>query len=240
MLLSFTRLAAVAALTLAVAAPASAATWNAAGDFTAASTANPNGVWSYGWDVADAAGDYTFTAFDEWHPGVTAFGWGATSHNFVGTPGFWMNATGGSYFGIPDGWLALHPAEDQFGFSNDNAAILRFTAPSASSYSVTLQLDTGDSGLTEGWVVVNGQFASPLATLGTIGTPGVTWNGVVALAAGGTIDVVIGNSVDNLWADNTAVMLTVQSAVPEPAAWLAMLGGLALLGTAARRRARGG
>ena len=219
-------------------ATAQAASYDAAADFSSAN--GGSSVWSYGWDVSDAAGDYTFTALDLYdssnHPDTGYKTWNASSHSYFGTPGMWVNLGSGTRYGVAVGQLTLHPAEDQHGFDNDNAAILRFTAPTAASYTVNAQFLTGDVGQTDAWIVRNGSFASATA-LGTTSADPV-YSATLSLAAGETVDFVVGHSTDNLWGDNTPVIVTIQSPVPEPESGALMAGGLALLARLRRRSGR--
>jgi hypothetical protein len=217
-------------------ATAQAASYDAAADFSSAN--GGSSVWSYGWDVSDAAGAYNFTALDVYdssnHPDTGYKTWNASSHSYFGTPGMWVNLGSGTRYGVAVGQLTLHPAEDQHGFDNDNAAILRFTAPTAASYTVNAQFLTGDIGETEAWVVRNGSHAVALGV--TSANP--TYAATLSLAAGETVDFVVGNGADNLWGDNTPVIVTIQSPVPEPESGALMAGGLALLARLRRRGAR--
>ena len=210
---------------------AQAAVYDATADFSVINN-NPNGVWSYGWDPADAAGAYTFTAFDQ----VSGSGWQTSSHNILGTPGIWKNISGSTAYGVAPGQLSLHPAEDQFSLANDNAAILRFTASISGTYNVSAQFFAGDSGDTLAWVVKNNAFSSALASLGSTGSNPTYATNNLLLQAGDTLDFVVGNSSDNLWSDNTPVSVTISAAVPEPETYALMLAGLGLVSFAARRR----
>lgn len=225
-----------AALCLAASAvSARAASHDATADFTFSQTSNPNGVWSYGWDMADAAGVYAFTALDVFNGNASAFGWNASTHNVLGTPGIWKNDAGFPQYGVLSGQLSLHPAEDQFGFANDNAAILRFTAAAAGAYDINAQFLAGDGGDTVAWVVKNNDFANALMSLGSTGnTP--TYIAILTLQAGETLDFVVGHSSDGYGFDNTPLNVTINAPVPEPETYALMLAGLGLVGFASRRQ----
>ncbi len=219
-------------------AQAQTITYDAAADVSAAN--GGSSVWSYGWDVSDAAGAYTFTALDLYSadndPNTGYKAWNASTHNHFGTPSMWVNLGSGTVYGVEVGQLSLHPAENQHGFSNDNAAILRFTAPTAASYTVHAQFLIGDGGQTEAWVVRNGSFAGATSLGVTSLEP--TYSATLSMTAGETVDFVVGHSSDDLWADNTPVVVTIQSAVPEPETWALMAGGLALMARLRRRSGR--
>ena len=225
-----------AALCLAATAvSAHAAGHDAAADFTFSQTSNPNGVWSYGWDVADAAGTYAFTALDVFNGNASAFGWNSSTHNAAGTPGIWKNDAGNTQYGVLSGQLSLHPAENQYGFANDNAAILRFTAAVVGTYDINAQFFIGDGGDTVAWVVKNNDFSNALVSLGSTGS-NPTYIASLTLQAGDTLDFVVGHSSDDLWGDNTPVNVSINAPVPEPETYALMLAGLALVGFMARRQ----
>ena len=153
----------------------------------------------------------------------------------AGTPGIWKNDSGFTQYGILSGQLSLHPAENQYGFANDNAAILRFTAQTDGSYDVNAQFFAGDGGDTIAWVVKNDDFANAVASLGsTGGNP--NYIASLNLQAGDTLDFVVGHSSDDLWADNTPVSIAINAPVPEPETYALMLAGHGLVGFAARRQ----
>ncbi len=231
------RAAALIAALAAVPLAAQAATYDAAADFSSAN--GGSSVWSYGWDPSDVAGAYTFTALDVYGADSDPVNgykvWNSSTHNVLGTPGIWLNLGDHAQYGVAVGQVSLHPAEDHDHFANDNAAILRFTAPTAASYTIQAQFLAGDGGETEAWVVLDGGFASATALGVTSANP--VYANTFNLAAGATVDFVVGHSWDDLWGDNTPVVVTISSAVPEPGTWALMAGGLGLLG-AVRRRAR--
>ncbi len=223
---------ALAATLLAAAAwlPAHATTWDAAADFSATTTTNPNSVWSYGYNPAALAG-YQFEAFDSFAATATTATWNDSNYISLGTPAFWKNLSGSTVVTTLPGQVALHPGPD----SSADEAILRFTAPQAGVYSISAQFFAGDSGETDAWIVLNGDFASPLSSLGVTSTnPSYTAPSLL-LAAGDTLDFVVG-SHGSYFSDTTPLAVQV-SAVPElPTAWLA-LAGLGLL-AGGRRLAR--
>jgi len=94
------------------------------------------------------------------------------------------------------------------------------------------------TGETTAWVVLNGNFSSPLAALGsTVSSPSYIVPSL-ALSVGDTLDFVVGNAGDYKF-DTTGVNVS-NSVVPEPAVWMLWAGGLAAFGMFARRRGRQG
>ncbi len=91
---------------------------------------NPNGVWSYGWMQPDG-GPFTpytsvFTSSQRiWYETMAA--------------GLWKNE-GSPVYGIPTGWLSLHPNRRQ------EACALRWTAPESGSARIQGQFLPGDAG----------------------------------------------------------------------------------------------
>jgi PEP-CTERM motif len=217
---------AVASLALSVASHA--ASWDANADFTALSTTNPNGVWGYGYDPAALSG-YQFQAFDQLN--LLAYTlWTDSMYNSLNTPAFGKNNSSSVVNGGAPGQIILHPGPTP----NGDAAILRFTSPATGIYEVSAQFLTGDSGETDAWVVMNGDFASPLVSLGvTSANPTYNTTGI-SMLAGDTLDFVVGNH-GNYFFGTTP--LTVQiSAVPEPSTTLMCLAGAAWIAFAMRRR----
>lgn len=209
---------------------AQAETWDAAADFSA-TTGNPNVVWSYGYDPAAQAG-YQFKGFDQFITSATILAWRDSGYNSLDTPAFFKNLSAGTVNGTPSGQVALHPGP----VANGDAAILRFSAPEAGAYAVSAQFFAGDSGETDAWVVLNGDFASPLATLGiTSVNPGYT-NASLWLNAGDTLDFVVGNH-GSYFSDTTPLAVQIATVVPEPASAALLAGGLmGLMGLSRRRR----
>lgn len=213
------------------AAPAAATTWDAATDFATAAGGNPGAVWSYGYDPASVDG-YQIKLFDIVAVGSVAQ-WNDSQYSSLGTPAAWKNLSGSTILGVVDGQVALHPGPTP----NGDYAILRFTAPTTGVYSVSAQFFTGDSGEVDAWVVKNGGFGSPLASLGeTSSNPLYSVSGLY-LDVGDTLDFVVGNH-GNYFYDTTPVTVQITS-VPEPAAAGLSFLGLAAMAAALRLRKRG-
>jgi hypothetical protein len=189
-----------------------AATWDAATDFTSTSV-NPNSVWSYGYDPAITSG-YQFKLFDQFNSSTSTPSWTDATYVSLGTPAFGQNLTSDVINGIQPGQVYLHPGP----VADGDAAILRFTAPTASTYNVFAQFFVGDISQTDAWIIKNGDFSSPISFLGSTNSNPSFSQGVY-LTAGDTLDFVVGNHGDYFY-DTTP--LTVQiSAVPMPApVWL--------------------
>jgi hypothetical protein len=213
---------------LALSLASHAASWDANADFTTSSTTNPNGVWGYGYDPAALSG-YQFQAFDQLNVLALTL-WTDSAYNSLNTPTFGKNFGGSTINGAAPGQILLHPGPTP----NGDAAILRFTSPATGFYAVSAQFLAGDSGQTDAWVVKNGDFASPLVSLGITGAnPAYNATGI-SLLAGDTLDFVVGNHGDFLYGTTP---LTVQiSAVPEPSTTLMCLAGCAWIAFALRRR----
>lgn len=205
---------------LALTAGAHAQTYDAAVDFSIAS--NPNGVWTYGFSTTLGG---ALTLFDQTAGGATPV-WRHSVVQNLGTPAIYRNDTGGVINGLPVGGLALHPGAAEL-------AVLRFTAPSAASYSINTQFLDGDFGQTGATILHNGVtlFSNPA----TSGNP--AFNTTVALLAGDTVDIVVDHAGDGFFNDTTGVAAVIQNAssAPEPGTVaLLFVGGL--VGTLVRRR----
>ena len=164
-------------------------------------TANPNGVWSYGWK-SDVTGNFALLPFattvnadngvpiqarqlaSGQHPLIT---FNATTNTAIGNAGQEVHPPGSLMF-TPgfDGWI-------------QNFGVIRFTVPSHGDGTYTLEcavhsyLDGDRSGDTDFHVVVNGvetfsEFLAPRSS-----TEYIDFFGLIA---GDTIDFVVGRGAD--------------------------------------------
>jgi hypothetical protein len=218
----------------AVAASAHAASYSALGDFT---LSNPSGPWSYGTGIggSQVAFSNNFTScFNAANfecqnsagsgdvPGVGKVTSGASAE-LVGT------------VLVPNSVLWMHPGD---GANAPADVSVVFTAPSAGVYSVSgyfERLSTANNG--NGVTVAiydNGSsiYSDSLTTL-TYGSE-TKFDENVTLAAGDKLTFDVGNNGEYTY-DSTGLSATI-TAVPEPAAWALMLGGVLMAGAALRRR----
>lgn len=185
----------------AAAVPAMAAqTFIATDDFSTAS--NPNGVWTYGWTLADFSGftPYTVSGTNPTY-GVPYWDTGGNG------PNIWKNTDGEGLYGVPKGWLSEQP------YANTQNGVLRWTAPENGDIDVTGQFLGGSGGGQLVWVRLNN---------------GPWWGGVsdsgsfslqTTVVAGNTVDFVVSGGD---WMGPTPIAATI-NLVPEPS-------GLTLLG----------
>ena len=130
-----------------------------ASDFAA--TANPNGVWSYGWS-ADLSSPFMLDVVrGDTFFGVNDFHWWAGESATDAEPGHFPlvghNSTGtelnfGDSIIVPSGQLTMHPGP------NGELAVVRFTALVAGSYAISatfLRLDVSVGTTTDVHVLVN-------------------------------------------------------------------------------------
>lgn len=225
---------AVGAVLALLAGSAGAAPFNPAVDFSA--SANPNGVWRYGY-VANLNPGYALVTETD-NSFVPPFrGWtGALSGDR--TPGVFMPSDGASHVSgtvaIDPDRLNLHPAP------GGELQVVRFTAPAAGVYTLSNLIfnaqDTAGT-TTDVHVIVNGTthlydgtvtgpYAAPAA-------PAPLAAYAVSLAAGGTIDFAVGNGGNGYASDSTGLRVSID--VPEPAG-AACFAGIFALGMIRRRR----
>jgi hypothetical protein len=205
-----------------------AAAWDAEADFTPTTISNPNGVWTSGYDPAAIAG-YQLKSFNSLqHLGISPI-WQDSAYVTLNVPAFYKNTGSTTLNGLLPDQVALHPGP----VVNEDAAILRFTAPSTGIYAVKAKFFAGDSGETDAWVVKNGDFLTPLSSLGITSTNPTFASSGLQLSLGDTLDFVVGNH-GNFFGDSTP--LTVQiSPVPELSSMSLMLAGLGLVWLTVRR-----
>jgi hypothetical protein len=229
---------AILAAALSTAAPASAATYDAVGDFSIAS--NPNGAWAYGTGVAGSS----FTALPDAHSGLFGspnFDYWQVADPVDLVPLVGKNTGAGPIVSstvlIPTGVLDIHPGPD-------TDTIVQWTAPTAGKYTLSTSfelLDITPSGVIaevydNGAQLFTSTLTSPGANQGT-DTPGqsVSFSDTLNLNAGDRLSFAVNNDGNFLF-DSTGLTATISSAVPEPASWAMMLAGFGGLGAAMRMR----
>jgi hypothetical protein len=223
---------------LALAATASATTYDAAADF---STTRSTGVFSYGTGVTGSS--FTpYTNFSAPCQGMVA-GLGCwqspTPIDLVPLVGKDLTSSTLDFETVvlPTNVLLVHP-----GPSTDS--IVRFTVPTTGRYDISgfyELLDTHPTGVNviiafDGTVLLDTPLTGPPAM--DPSTPGgmVPFGATdVLLHAGDTIDYGV-NNAGSFFDDSTGLALTVTT-VPEPATWTIMLIGLAMTGFGLRRGA---
>jgi hypothetical protein len=219
---------ALVAFALHAAPAARAQTYDAAADYSASAATNVNGVWSYGYTTALGA---TLNLYDVNNGHTNSINrWTSSVVNSIDTPSFGKNLGGATQQSTPPGFLFHHPGP------NGVLSVLRFTAPSSSSYMISTQFFAGDVGTTEAYVLLNNVtlFFSPT----TETAPQYATS--LLLAAGDRLDFVVGTT-DSFFSDTTPLTATVTTTatgvVPEPGALaLAACGLLPIAGLLLRRR----
>ncbi|HEY9171068.1 MAG TPA: CARDB domain-containing protein, partial [Verrucomicrobiae bacterium] len=109
---------------------------------------NPNGVWSYGWMPTD------FSAFNLYtHTGAASCGggpfWNRDQND--APPIVWKNIGSGSAWGVPPGWLSLHPG------GGTEPSVIRWTAPATGVAHVVGRFLPGDGAQLQVAVRLNNQ-----------------------------------------------------------------------------------
>jgi hypothetical protein len=193
---------------------------NAVNDFSA--TTNPNGPWKYLYDTG--TGPQLLTSATA---GGGLIGWwsGLPIPNSVQTVKNTTSgtATSGTWV-IPTNQLLLDPEVVK-------SDIVRWTAPSAGTYSISGLFQGDDNGLNHGHTVEILENSSAVLLAPTnISSFGqqVPFSTNVSLAQGNTIDFMV-NGATNYNNLGTGLSATITSSVvPEPSAWLLlMVGGAA-------------
>ncbi len=193
-------------------------------------TANPNGVWTYGSST---------TLGSTFIQGVThgkSFGIDYWVNDFnVSSPSITHNGTSGAiqYANITwqPGQLGFHP-----GSSGQNA-VIRFTAPSAESYSLSSAFKGLDRTptTTDVHVLLNGVslFNGVVNGFGS----GPTFSNILSLSVGDKIDFSVGYGSNGTNLFDTTGLTATLTVVPEPSGSLAFaLGSLMVASYYGRRR----
>jgi hypothetical protein len=169
-------------------------------------TQNPIGVWSYGWST-DLAGPLTV------YPDTFAKEGGTNWTDFTieasGDPNVAYVPVGDTGVDVPAGTMAFHPGPgNQFSHC-------RFTAPIAGVYNIAANFTSISYGGPHGYVLHNGVSLGD--SLLAQGTPWSKSINSVTLAAGDTIDAVVGVGTDGFYSnDETTFSLTVTAAPSSP------------------------
>lgn len=211
------RILSVCAWFVAVSLPATAQTvWNPTTQFSV-TNGNPNGVWSYGWmDTGFAAfTPYTNHGTNNW------YGWGGDQ-----SPAVWINTGAGTAYGVPSGYLSIHPG------NGNEPSVLRWTAPAPFfNLAVTGQFLAGDSGTMQVAVFQNAKSNTLFSA-----TDAGSFSFNVNVSAGDTINFAV---FGGYFYGNTPLQVTL-TGVPEPSALALMAVGLAGAVMVRRARFRGG
>lgn len=198
------------------------------------SNGNPNGVWTYGkltslggtFTAADTSGTGSVSgaSFDQWYFATATFPLISRLNS-----GSLAGYNGGDGL-ISVGEVFIHPS------SNNELAVVRYTAPSSGLFDLSGYFGAGDgigngaSGKVDTYVYKN---STPLwSVLDTPSTQTFSLS-AVSLSANDTIDIIVGFGSDQYNYDSTPVNLSV-TPVPEPATIAGL--GLALAAFAKRRR----
>lgn len=194
--------------------------YDAAADFSEVN--NPNGVWSEGYTTSLGS---AFQLFDQFASDGVIARWTATSIS-PSVPTFFKNVSAAEVLTVPVGGVALHPGRGQL-------AVLRFTAPNAGPFSVMAQFFAGDVGVTDAAILLNDNSAAPILSVASTNT-NPSFQSVIPLQAGDTLDFVVGPALDDFVSDTTPISVAI-SLVPEPSALAVLATGLLALATRIRR-----
>jgi hypothetical protein len=234
-----------------IAAPTQAGVWSIADDFS--TTTNPNGDWTYGVYLADGHGYpfYNWEYFQLW-AGMPNFAkWGNPGEDLGAGAIFYNPDTTDLVSGtqwLRPGEVAIFPANLGWGYT----PVIRWTAPEAMTIAIDAAFRGHDETTTDVHVLLNGdmtdgpEWGSPTFT-GTQLMDGVidgnygcvdlsipqsgtiqeqTYAGVITVAAGDTIDFVVGYGPNHFYGgDLTGVTATITT-VPEPSTLVILVLGV--------------
>ncbi len=144
-------LAGCVALCLTLAPGVSAATWDVTADFPG--TGNPNGAWSYGWELPLGSALNLFT-----HLGNN--GWQGSPYwnepnNSDSPPIVWKNI-GAPNYGVLTGEVSLHPGDDHNGTVQGEFTVVRWTSPIAGTVAINGYFGQGDINAMDYFIYLDG------------------------------------------------------------------------------------
>ena len=174
--------------------PPGPAFFSAVNSFNTASS-NPNGNWAYGWMSVDFNDFQFYTShasdvFSGYAP-IGLVNW----YEELGkdrTPCVWIN-TGNTAYGVPTGWLALHPGP------GSEPSVIRWTSPIAGGIHIIGEFLPGDTGKMTVTIRHNNQ---EIWTASDSGTFDLT----VTASIGDRIDFMV---YGGYWSGNTPVNITI-------------------------------
>ena len=184
-------------------------TWSAGAGFSTA--ANPSGPWSYGYEVRDGAAPSpaTFSLYDRFVPASPCPLW--CSSGIAGVdPNVTYNNTGSPQWCCSGSRIDWDPGEMSIGPGiQGQLTVVRWTAPFEGRYDVAASFldnqETGDSA--DAYVYHNGSQLFTGAP-GTVIGSGVSYAGTsLLLAAGDTLDFIIGPGADNAPTGNHSTLI---------------------------------
>lgn len=192
--------------------------------------------WSFGTTGTSVTGAFTaFTQLNTTWDGLYSY------LSLVDQPGFGIGSSGSADYvteniTIPVGSLNFQPGAD------NEYSVIRFTAPYAGSFRVNADFMGADRTPTnsEAYIVSGGQVLFHETIEGFGFTSYRSGSPTVNLAAGQTIDFLVGQGAGDAYSDSTLFTGSVAgfaAAVPEPSTYAMMFVGLGLIGfTASKRR----
>lgn len=203
---------------------AHAQTFDLANDFSP--TANPNGVWTYG--LRNSSGTFGQLPFTLTSSGVD-FWYSPNPGPFPTLPQIAHNPTTSVVIfetAIVDaGAVTFHPGVD------GTLAVARFTAPFAATYDFSAFFQDADTAANIATISILENGSQLL--LQDLGVGTLSFTQTLSLAAGGTVDFQIGAGSNEYFNDNKRIgvtVTTISAPIPEPASFLLIAIGSAVLG----------
>jgi hypothetical protein len=220
----------LAVFLLMAASPVAATTWDVTTEFSVA--ANPNGVWSYGYETSLGG---TFNPFTNGNYNTSLNNspyWDTGS----APPVVWKNPGPNPIGVVQSGELALHPG-GSYGGSDKPFAVVRWTAPTdipaASTITISGAFGAGDGGGVSYYILYNNvSISPPFEYINESSTKSFTLTRTVS--AGDTVEFIVGPDSNGVNLSGTTPLAATINTVPIPGAvWLV---GSGLLGLAGLRR----
>ena len=198
-------LLAVGLCSLALSAQA-ALTWDVTADYN---VNNPNGAWSY-LHCDNSFNNYTLMPYN--FIGDNNSAW----HDIVQGIGIWQNLRGDTSYGVPNGWISLHPNWDY------SPTVIRWTAPTGLSGDASIKGEflPGNGGTMQVAVRFNNSETWHAVDKGTFDL-------TETIHSGDTIDFAV---YGGYYSGDTPLSARIEvTPVPEPSNYVAGISALAML-----------
>lgn len=122
--------------------------WDVTSDFS--TTSNPAGSWSYGWESGSGPDWTDFAVYPDFRYAGADPQWYKDGISADYSPAIWQNLTAPGLYGVPLGWLCIHPGPSW------QPSVIRWTSPIDDDVLLSGAFLVGDIGQMDTYIQVNG------------------------------------------------------------------------------------